>query len=763
MKTQWSVTGDQRPVPAITQAIDHRPQATAVRLFLFVMLLFAFGRLMWELGEKPLWWDESLSLQRSEQSWPDLLVGLLVITDGESQHITRDQHPFVYYIFLKLFQQVWGTSEFVLRLPSALAGTLLVPALWSFARLFVRTKVYPRMTSEWVALLAAINPFYLWYGQEARPYILWTLLAVLSTYALLRWQHTKGEDLGVGTRNVESVHEETTTKFSVPQGERVLATNEFPRPTVFWPLAYGMLTLFALFTHFFSGLLVLVHGLILTLGLWQPARRLAIGLGIIWFLAVAALGAGIAWWVLSQPGAGTNFQQIHLYILARDLLNAFSLGLSVDIREVLALDILFGLLALVGAVYGLRVFQRFGQGGLRAQSGEEVPSLHAPRTTAIRGWQLPTLLVVPVLLLFLGNLIQPLYMNARHLALLSGFYLLLVAAGLAVLATRSFIAAGLVSLLLIGGSTYSTINYFTLPIYRKGPELAQMGADLRQDLHPGDLLLLDSPFAWRFFHYYLPIAQIDALSPHVGTAWRAVPLVGAVPGDWPKTFDALATWSARYRRIWLATESTYDYLDPERRVKGWLQDNHIRIWEKIYFSPTSRLELELFLTGPPIVDVLPPNLDARPNVVFADRIVLRGLAVEPPLFAESMTPITLYWDPLTDLERHFKYVLWIEELLPTGEVRRFPRTEQEPYRGFVPTDWWRPGPLVLEFSDVVAPMEPTPAASYRLHLFWYDAETLEKLPVTDWGDATAAEDGVTLTLPFPLPIPNTSETPNSRD
>ena len=39
-------------------------------------------------------------------------------------------------------------------------------------------------------LLGAINPFMLWYGQEARPYALWATLAVLTTYLVLRATET---------------------------------------------------------------------------------------------------------------------------------------------------------------------------------------------------------------------------------------------------------------------------------------------------------------------------------------------------------------------------------------------------------------------------------------------------------------------------------------------------------------------------------------------------------------------------------------------
>jgi len=54
-------------------------------------------------------------------------------------------------------------------------------------------------------------------------------------------------------------------------------------------------------------------------------------------------------------------------------------------------------------------------------------------------------------------------MNARHMSLIAGFYILLVGAGLSVIQNRmrsgQWVAAVL-ALVLLGGSAYSTFNYY---------------------------------------------------------------------------------------------------------------------------------------------------------------------------------------------------------------------------------------------------------------------------------------------------------------
>ena len=65
----------------------------SARTLLLILVLLAFARVTWRLGERHLWWDESLSLQRAESSWGALLRGELPIRDGVVEVMSIDQHP----------------------------------------------------------------------------------------------------------------------------------------------------------------------------------------------------------------------------------------------------------------------------------------------------------------------------------------------------------------------------------------------------------------------------------------------------------------------------------------------------------------------------------------------------------------------------------------------------------------------------------------------------------------------------------------------
>ena len=105
-----------------------------LRLLLLGLVLLAFTRVIWRLDGKDLWWDESLSLQRAEENWGALLRGSLVMHDGFSEQATTDQHPFFFFLLQGILIRLAGDNEFVLRFPSVIAATLLVPVLWGFAR-----------------------------------------------------------------------------------------------------------------------------------------------------------------------------------------------------------------------------------------------------------------------------------------------------------------------------------------------------------------------------------------------------------------------------------------------------------------------------------------------------------------------------------------------------------------------------------------------------------------------------------------------------
>ena len=125
---------------------------------------------LWNLGGKPLWYDETFE-------------ALLVM------------HPplrFAYWVatfettgaFYHSLLWVWkflGTNEFALRLPSVLFAVTAIPVTVFIGRRLVSTR--------WAivaGLLLALSGLWLHHAQEVRPYSLYLLMAGLSTLALLR-------------------------------------------------------------------------------------------------------------------------------------------------------------------------------------------------------------------------------------------------------------------------------------------------------------------------------------------------------------------------------------------------------------------------------------------------------------------------------------------------------------------------------------------------------------------------------------------------
>ncbi len=678
-----------KPVSDTAEVRYKRTRLRWQHWLLVLLILLAFARLTWRLEAKNLWWDESLSLQRAEASWGDLLSGRLMLDDGEERLASTDQHPFTYFALLAVFVRLAGSGEFSLRFPSALAATLLVPLAWAFARRLVRRKILPPAAPLWAAFLTSLNPFYLWYGQEARMYTLTPLLALVSVYALLRWGDA-------GTR---------------------LAQRR-------WLIGYAAAAASLLSTHYLAAMILPVHAGLFYQRLAVGNRRRALLLAGSLLLGGLLLASAIAWRLLRQPGAGSNFQPVPLTVLAPDLLNAFSLGLSVDIGRVWPLDLVFGALALAGAAWSLRAR----------------PALRAA------GWLLPAFIAIPTFLMLALNTVQPAYMNARHLALISPAFLLLVAGGLGWLWGRQRLLAGIVGGLLLAGMAYSTRNYFALPQYGKD-DFAGAGAYLRQQMQPGDLLIVNPPQMTRLFRYYLPIAAIEEAAPTgLGAAWRALPLLS---GDWAAVEARLAAATGRYRRIWLVTSGMFPFADPEKRVEGWLGGQALRVRERSFASPTSILELDLFIPQPPAVAQLPRPPQYPVNATFGGQIRLAGYDLGPRLTPAGALPVTLYWQAAQPIGRRYKYLLRLQASSADGLSQTLATTEREPYDGAAPTTAWQLGSTIIEYSEALAPTDlgQIPGCC-QLTLQVYDAETLEKLPLTQAADAQLASDGQTLRLPY---------------
>jgi hypothetical protein len=655
-----------------------------MRWVLLFLILLAFARLVWRLDAKNLWLDESFSLQRAESSWSVIFRNAIPISDGVDTIQTIDQHPFAFFAFLGVVVRLLNKSEFALRLPAVAAALLLVPGCWAFARRLARRGVLPPSAPAFGALLAAMNPFYLWYGQEVRMYAQVALLAILSTYLLLRWTE-------VGDR----------------------------RQRILWLVGYLIALALLLSSLYYSILILPVQAVIVYTQLPERRRGWVLVAAVGLLVTAGAFAVPTAWQIFTQPGAGSNFASVSPRILGPDLVNAFTLGLSVDLARVWPLDLISVVVAVMGAAWGLRNRSVIARGG----------------------WVLPALVLTPALLLLGVNAIRPAYMNARHMSLISGGYLLLLSAGLAWLWQARRWLGGAVAAVLVAGMIYSSVNYYTAPQYDKG-DLAGMGQQLAEQMQPGDLLLVEPPAWGRLYRYYLPMNVIErwqgAGQP---TGWRAVPaLSSSQPGD----LDALLTQLRRqYRRIWLARSV------PESQAATLLQDSTFRTQDWGFESPLTYLHLELFQADSPVIAQIPTGAHQLADATFGSALSLRGYEVGRPFEPGRAVPVTLYWQVSQQTDRRYKYILrWVVRAAD-GTEHVLATTEKEPYDGLLPTSVWTTGTTIRERTTILPPASSPPGEAY-LTLQMYDAETLQKLPVRSASGAEALPDSNTLILPIEL-------------
>ena len=121
------------------------------------------------------WLDEIFAVTISASSWREMYLQIL-----------SDVHPPLYPIILKLWVQLWGTSEVATRSLSLLfAATTLI--------LFARESLRSDRTARRVALLLiSVSPAFLFYAQETRSYSMALALASCTTLLALRIREAGG-------------------------------------------------------------------------------------------------------------------------------------------------------------------------------------------------------------------------------------------------------------------------------------------------------------------------------------------------------------------------------------------------------------------------------------------------------------------------------------------------------------------------------------------------------------------------------------------
>jgi len=442
-----------------------------------IVLLIATGARLYRIDAPSLWNDEGNSLRLAERTASDLI-------DAAG----RDIHPPGYYLTLKAWITLAGTSELSLRLPSAFAGVLTVAAVIALGR-----RLFGAEAGALAGLMAALSPLAVYYGQETRMYALLGLCAALSMAVFVEW----------------------------------LARVERNRAAWGWALALALVNAAGLYTHYAYPFTVLAQGVMFALwlvwrgrlGAWRRALMVYVALNLL-ALALFAPWLPTAWdqlttWPAAQAG-------IPLVERLRASLSAITAGGTVRDLPWRAL-IAPGLLA-----FGVLL------GG--ARSSRELP----------RGWRAllpPAWIAATVGGLMLSGAYRP--ANLKFLVPASAAAELWMAGGSAgwwIALRRHGRMWGVIPLVLIGLVLAAQLR--TLDALYHDPAAARddyraIAAQVARDVRPGDAIILDAPNQIEVFSYYY-----DGRAPVYG-------LPRGLGGNDAQTAVEVAALLARHERIFV--------------------------------------------------------------------------------------------------------------------------------------------------------------------------------------------------------------------
>ena len=162
----------QNAFPDLKATVQTRksPRVLLTFALTFILGIATYLRLS-GLDSKSFWLDEGYTVAFTQLPFRKM-IGYIA---------TRDPHPPLYYILIKIWRNL-GDSEMFLRLPSAVFGVAAVAYMWSMVE-----EHWGPAAAAAASLLLATSSVAIYYSQEARMYSLLLLLTVLSLRFFLRF------------------------------------------------------------------------------------------------------------------------------------------------------------------------------------------------------------------------------------------------------------------------------------------------------------------------------------------------------------------------------------------------------------------------------------------------------------------------------------------------------------------------------------------------------------------------------------------------
>lgn len=647
--------------------------ALANIILLILLTLLALGLRLYKLDAQSLWYDEGFSVYLARMDLAEITA-----------RTAADIQPPLYYYLLHGWIQLVGDSEAALRGFSLLLGVLTVPLMYAVAwQLF-----HERLSALLAALLLAVSPLHVWYGQEVRMYTLLTFLCLLSSYLLL-----------------------LVIQLELRPGKKLEAL-------ALW-VAYTLITIAAVYTHYFAFFVLAFQALYLFLVWWErglhPARLLLGGLvaGVITVLAYLPwlpylfnrYGVDVSYW----PG------QLKLPEVLLDIVLSFVGGESVLQSPGTRLAIGYGLIFFLCLL--MLVLEASGTASHDLPKELSV-SRHSQYPLAI----LLLYLVIPPALILILSYNAPKF-NARYAMVSHPAFLLILAGGLGALwrqvnfrghPVRSILAglvAGLALTFILGVSAYANYNAYADPAFARA-DFRGVARYLRRHVAPDEVVVLSSGHMFPVFDYYASGLE-RYLLPDSPTLDTTRTLDYSIAAD-------LNDWLAGRGGVWVVRWQD-EVVDPV----GYLAAILATVGDEQAVSRSfPKIDLQHYRLPSGAAFSEQPAIAHPADFNFGNRLRLLGYS------QTGEEQVTLFWQALRPLDEDYRVTLSLRDTL--GQA--WGQWDGRPTTYLFPTERWSVGQTVFGRYDLV-PMPGTPPGDYGLEVGVYSQDNPNGLDVLDQAGA----------------------------
>ena len=436
---------------------------------------------LYQIGAQSLWLDELFSVAVARGDWAQVVA----------RTAQGDTNPPLFNLLLHVALQ-FGSDEMAARAVSCLFSIATIPLFYALARQLFQVRVAALAT-----LVLAINPFHVYFAQEARMYAQLAFFSMAGMFFFLRAWHAGG----------------------------------------FWDWAFFALAMaLAFYTHSlaFLNLLALDVWVLTQRGAWQSHWRGLLSAHAViaiafapWFVVLLQQLARVQAGFWAASPTGLNLAATPYLFLFSNVLPTFFVPIALFAGLALCV---FALVAAVRAI---------------ASRDADAPALLF--ALAVFG--------IPLLALFGLSLIRPIYLERTLLPASFGLYLLL--AWTVVRARPRALNVALGALVMIGMIIALPEFYFNPDVQK--PQLREATRALSAQFRPGDVIAHTSDLSALAFMYYNPALPSHFLAGDPDYAAETTRgRSGLVAGLAPEDIDSIV---AGRTRVWLvvALDHNVDY------------------------------------------------------------------------------------------------------------------------------------------------------------------------------------------------------------